>query len=277
MSFCNPVELFLSRISQLLLNIADEFIDTVTNFSCRLAKHRGGDSLEIRDLQLHLGEPFNITAIDGLTTIHQNEIITSEYQVLHQMRHGYRCLRQRWHLLYQQQQTKRTHRVRIRVWELSVSPRFNRQSGKPSWCNDWHWTHRSSLPYLLKQPCICLLVLRFSCHFMFYHYRHMYTTILPATRYTISCSRHCLWEWLSHGVCPNLSNLFLHRHLEIRKEEGPSEFSLSRLGPSAGWDHSAWVGTRQWGKLQEIDAHKRLPCEPGHKGLPNHSSLWLID
>jgi len=65
MSFCNPVELFLSRISQLLLNIADEFIDTVTNFSCRLAKHRGGDSLEIRDLQLHLGEPFNITAIDG--------------------------------------------------------------------------------------------------------------------------------------------------------------------------------------------------------------------
>ena len=38
------------------MDIADEFIDSVTNFGCRLAKHRGGDSLEVRDLQLHLGE-----------------------------------------------------------------------------------------------------------------------------------------------------------------------------------------------------------------------------
>ena len=37
------------------MQIADDFIDSVVNSSCQIAKHRKANTVEVKDVQLHLG------------------------------------------------------------------------------------------------------------------------------------------------------------------------------------------------------------------------------
>jgi transcription initiation factor TFIID subunit 12 len=56
----DPDERLEPDVEELLMEVADEVIDSVLQQSCKIARHRRGQMLEVRDVQLHLERNWNI-------------------------------------------------------------------------------------------------------------------------------------------------------------------------------------------------------------------------
>lgn len=56
----DPDERLEPDVEELLMEVADEFIDSVLQQSCKITRHRKGQMLEVKDVQLHLERNWNI-------------------------------------------------------------------------------------------------------------------------------------------------------------------------------------------------------------------------
>ncbi|KAK7082373.1 Transcription initiation factor TFIID subunit 12 [Halocaridina rubra] len=50
----DPNEQLEEEVEEMLLSIADDFIESTVNAACRLAKHRGARTLDVKDVQMYL-------------------------------------------------------------------------------------------------------------------------------------------------------------------------------------------------------------------------------
>lgn len=52
----DPTEQLDDEVEELLLQLADDFVESTVGAACLLAKHRRASTVEVKDVQLHLGK-----------------------------------------------------------------------------------------------------------------------------------------------------------------------------------------------------------------------------
>lgn len=57
----DPNEQLDDDVEEMLMQITDDFIESIVSAGCDLTKHRNGTVLEVKDLKLHLENRWNIT------------------------------------------------------------------------------------------------------------------------------------------------------------------------------------------------------------------------
>lgn len=56
----DPMEQLDDDVEEVLMHIADDFIENVVSAACKIAKHRKSSTLEVKDVQMHLERNWNI-------------------------------------------------------------------------------------------------------------------------------------------------------------------------------------------------------------------------